>query len=376
MPLIPVDTILRIGERSWLPQRRSRSLAIVIAVAVVSTLHYTTSPSLPMWHEIYQHLYYLPVVVAAYWFGVTGGIFTAAGASIVYLPHIWATSGNDMDHAVSQYADIVMFHVVAVAVGLLASAQRRVVSQHRETSLSLERAHRDLLASQDHVRRSERLSAMGQVAAGLAHEIRNPLAGMKGALDIIASRAASGTPEAEFTGLAATELARLDRLVAEFLSFAKPRDPELRVAPLAPIVDHVLALVQPEAARRGVNLGVPVVDRAVSAEVDEEQITQVLVNVVLNAIQATPSGQRVEVTLATDARWAVIDVGDQGRGIAPDDLARIFEPFFSTRTRGTGLGLAISQRIVLSHQGTIRILDTSPAGTVVRISLPLPTAGQ
>ena len=376
MPLIPVEDILRIGARSLPPRRVSRILLIVVAVAVISTLHYTTPPSLPMWHEIYQHLYYLPVVVAAYWFGVTGGVLTAAGASLIYLPHIRATTGNDMDHAVSQYADIVMFHVVAVAVGVLASAQRRVVRQHTETSQSLERAHRDLLASQDHLRRSERLSAMGQVAAGLAHEIRNPLAGMKGALDIIASRAASGTPEAEFTGVAATELARLDRLVAEFLSFAKPRDPELRHAPLAPIVDHVLALVRPMAERRGVRVELGFIDRTLSAFVDDEQITQVLVNVVLNAIQATPPERRVEIALKAHEGRVEIDVSDQGRGIAPDDLARIFEPFFTTQTRGTGLGLAISQRIVLSHHGSIRILNTSPEGTVVRITLPLPTAGQ
>ncbi len=347
-----------------------RILAIATAVALVSVLHYATSPSRPVWHDIYQHLYYLPVVVAAYWFGVTGGVLTALGASLLYLPHVQATSSHDMAHAASQYADIVMFHLVGFAVGALASAERRVTGRYRETARSLERAHRDLLASQDHLRQSERLSAMGEVAAGLAHEIRNPLAGMKGALDIIASRAEAGSPEAEFAGVAGTELARLDRLIAEFLSFARPRDPDLRDASIAAIVDYVLTLLRAEVDRRSVRVEVESIDRTASALVDDEQISQVVFNVVLNAIQATSSGGTVRLRVAREPGWTVIDVSDEGPGIPPDHLERIFDPFFTTRTRGTGLGLAISQRIVLAHHGTIEILRSSPAGTTLRIKLP------
>ncbi len=366
-----MDTTFTAGRAPLARQRTLRILAIVIAVVLVSVLHYATSLSRPGWHDIYQHLYYLPVVIAAYWFGVPGGVLTALGASLLYLPHVQATSRHDMGHAVSQYADIVMFHLVGLVVGLLASAERRVTMRYRETAQSLESTHRDLLASQDHLRQSERLSAMGEVAAGLAHEIRNPLAGMKGALDIIASRAESGTPEAEFAGVAGTELARLDRLITEFLSFARPRDPELREASIASIVAHVLALLGAEADRRHVAVEVEPIDADVSAFVDDEQISQVIFNVVLNAVQASSAGSMVRLRVAREPGWTVIDVRDEGPGIPADQLARIFDPFFTTRTRGTGLGLAISQRIVLAHHGTIEIVSSCPAaGTVLRIKLP------
>jgi len=350
-----------------------RPLALVLAVVLISTLHYATSPSQLVSHEVYQRLYYVPVIMGAYWYGVPGGLGTAFAASLVYLPHIRWTWSSDMGYAANQYAEIVVLHLIGVTVGLLSSAQRRMTARHRDTAASLERSHRQLLASQADLRRAERLSVLGQVAAGLAHEIRNPLAGLKGALEIVASRVPSGTPEAEFAGIAARDAARLDGLVHDFLTYARPHDPVLQDVDLQTLVDHVLALVTAQAGAARVRIAL---DRTSSIVIraDREQIAQVLLNVVLNAVQASPPGATVRVHAGVADGRALIDISDEGGGIPAGESERIFEPFFTTKPRGTGLGLAISQRIVLAHGGTIEVTASSALGTTFRLRLPLADA--
>ena len=351
----------------------AKPIGLAASIVVISVLHYATNPSQIVMHEIYQHLYYLPVIVGAYWYGVAGGLLTGVGTSLAYIPHIQWTWGHDVRFATDQYAEIVVFFFIGLSVGLLSSAQQRLTARYRETAASLERSHRELLDSQEHLKRAERLSVLGQVAAGLAHEIRNPLAGLKGALEIIASRVAPGTPEAEFAGIAARDAARLDGLVSDFLTYARPRDPELRDLDLDSVIDHVTTVLRPEAQRIGVRLAIEASVSPIRVRVDREQMTQVFLNIILNAIQATPPGRTVQVHARPETDSAVVEIDDQGAGISAEHLTRIFEPFFTTKQQGTGLGLAISQRIVLAHHGSIDVVRSSPAGTTFRVRLPLVT---
>ena len=346
-------------------------LALAVSIVAISALHYVTSPSQLVWHEIYKRLYYAPVIVGAFRYGVAGGLATALATSLAYLPHIQWTWGHDVGYAANQYAEIVVFHLIGATVGLLSSAQRRMTARYRETAASLERSHRELLDSQEHLRRAERLSVLGQVAAGLAHEIRNPLAGLKGALEIIASRVPSNSPEAEFAAIAARDAARLDGLVTDFLTYARPRDPEVQDVDLRTVLEHVMTVIKPEADRAGVRLVVEPFNSPISVRVDREQMAQVFLNVMLNAVQASRNGATVQIREQAVAGWAAVEVSDQGSGIPAQHLARIFDPFFTTRQRGTGLGLAISQRIILAHGGTIEVANSSPSGTTFRVRLPL-----
>ncbi len=356
-----------------MPGRLAKPIGLAASIVVISVLHYATNPSQIVLHEIYQHLYYLPVIVGAYWYGVAGGLLTGIGTSLAYVPHIQWTWSHDVRFATDQYAEIVVFFFIGLSVGLLSSAQQRLMAQYRATAASLERSHRELLDSQEHLKRAERLSVLGQVAAGLAHEIRNPLAGLKGALEIIASRVASGTPEAEFAAIAARDAARLDGLVSDFLTYARPRDPELRDLNLDLVIEHVTTVLRSEADRMGVRLAIEASNSPIAVRVDREQITQVLLNMVLNAIQASPPDGTVRVRPHAETDSAVVEISDQGSGISPEHLARIFEPFFTTKQQGTGLGLAISQRIVLAHRGSIDVVRSSPAGTTFSVRLPLVT---
>ncbi len=356
------------------PARRHliRGGALLAAIAGIASLHFVTDPSRVALHEVYNYLCYAPIILGAYWYGAWGGIAAAAVTSAAFIPHIRVAWTGNQAYSASLYAQVVVFHILGLTVGLLIGAQRRLTARYRDTATSLEMANRELRDSQEQLRRADRLSALGEIAAGLAHEIRNPLAGVKGALEIIASRVTEGTPEAEFAGIGSKELARLEGLVSEFLTYARPHDPALRATDVHEIVERVAALLRAESERKGVTLEF---ERPVALPLlglDPEQMTQVIFNVVLNAIQATAAPGRVRIRESVEPGWGVIDVVDEGPGIPPEHALRVFDPFFTTKPRGTGLGLAISLRIVTAHRGTIEAMPASPSGTVFRIRLPLP----
>ena len=349
-----------------------RGGGLLAAIAGIASLHFVTDPAYLALHELYNYLCYVPIIIGAYWYGAWGGVAVAALTSAAFIPHIRAAWAGNQAYAASLYAEVVVFHILGVTVGMLAAAQRRLTARYRDAAVSLERANRELRESQEHLRRADRLSALGEIAAGLAHEIQNPLAGVKGALEIIASRVAHGTPEAEFADIGGKELARLEGLVSEFLTYARPHDPALHPTDVREIVDRVAALLRPQAEKKAVTLVFERPTVLPLLSLDPEQITQVIFNVVLNAIQATTAGGQVRIRESTEPGWGVIDVIDEGPGIAPEHALRLFDPFFTTKPRGTGLGLAISHRIVTAHRGTIEALQGSPSGSVFRIRLPLP----
>ena len=351
--------------------RSPRWWGLLVALAVVSILHYTTSPERAGLHVLYQRLYYGPIIVGAYWFGVWGGVATAVAAAVAYAPHIHHAWANNAPYTFSQYSELVIFVCAGGLVGFLADVQRRLTRQYQDVAASLEAKNRELKDSHAQLTRADRLAALGQIAAGLAHEIRNPLAGIKGALDIVVTKVVHGTPEAEFTAIAATEVERLNELVQEFLTYARPHAPELRSARLHDVVEHVVLLLRPEAERAGVTLVYEAREPLHDTPMDPEQIRQVLFNVVLNGIQASPPSAEVRIESFPSDGHAVVQVTDRGPGIPPDHLAHVFDPFFTTKPHGTGLGLAISQRIIEAHQGEIDIRNSDGVGAVVRISIPL-----
>lgn len=333
-------------------------------------LHYLTDPSHAILHVVYQRLYYAPIIVASFWFGVRGGLLSAFVTSLAYLPHVATAWSGNLPYETSQYTEMVMFYLTGLLVGLLADRLRRLTQQHRAAAESLEKAHRDLLESHQELRQADRLSALGQIAAGLAHEIRNPLAGIKGALEIISSRVQPDSAEAEFSRIAVQDMARLEKLTSEFLAYARPRAPQLRPSDLSEVVDYVVSLLSPEAQRAHVALHVVRDQPMPKVLIDREQMAQVLFDVVSNAVQVSPATAQVVLRERSGPRDAVVEVEDAGPGVAPDDLEHIFEPFFTTKERVTGLGLAISHRIVSVHGGRIEAQRRQPVGTLVRMSLP------
>jgi PAS domain S-box-containing protein len=218
---------------------------------------------------------------------------------------------------------------------------------------------------------TERLSALGEMAARIAHEVRNPLVSIGAAAQVVSEELGAASPVAGEVGAIAREVKRLDGIVSDFLKFARPRRAELRQCDLAIVVDETAALVRAKAPETEL---VVTVERPLSARCDPDAIKQVLLNVLLNAVEAAPKSTpnlTIECEGQTVGAQLILSVADRGPGIPDHVRRRVFDPFFSTKTRGTGLGLAVSKQIVDEHHGRIRLFNRRGGGTRVVIELPV-----
>ncbi|MGH7323426.1 MAG: two-component system sensor histidine kinase NtrB [Candidatus Rokuibacteriota bacterium] len=228
----------------------------------------------------------------------------------------------------------------------------------------------------ERLQRAERLAATGELAAGVAHEIRNPLAAIVNATTLLAAR--DGLSEEEHASTldaVRTEARRLNRILSQFLLFARPPAPERRPADVAEVVGRVAALIGEDRARAGsIELDVRIDGSLPRFPFDPDQLTQVLWNVALNGVEAIEGRGRLRFDVERVDGDVVISVADTGRGIAPEDRARVFDPFYSRKPAGSGLGLTIAQRIVAAHGGRMELDSTPGQGTRVTIALPFAPA--
>ncbi len=216
--------------------------------------------------------------------------------------------------------------------------------------------------------RREKLASLGELSAGLAHEIRNPLGIIKNAAEGLMSRERDQREKEMLLDIIVQESKRLNKLVTDFLDFARPRPPRKVEASLKALVEEVVFSLQDEAGERGISFSLFL--QEVILPLDRDQIRQVLLNLLFNALEATPSGGKVRVSLVGEKDWAFLRVEDTGTGISPDHLDRIFDPFFTTKEKGTGLGLALVYRIVEAHGGNIQV-ESGHRGTRFQVELPI-----
>jgi signal transduction histidine kinase len=212
--------------------------------------------------------------------------------------------------------------------------------------------------------------AVAQMAASLAHEIRNPLAGIAGAAGILKRGHAKAANVEECCDIIDKESQRLNKLLADFLTFARPRPPRLQPTDLAAVIDSVIALARHSGRAAGITFDRSVDTMLPEVQCDSEQIKQVLVNLVMNAVDATGNGAvHLEASRREESAW--ISVTDEGTGVPQDQQDRIFEPFFTTKETGSGLGLAIAAQIAESHGGTLRAQNNPDGGLRMVLQLPL-----
>ena len=218
------------------------------------------------------------------------------------------------------------------------------------------------------LREQTSLVQLGKMAAIVAHEVRNPLAGIRGAVQVIGRRLAAGSPE---QGVATEVIARIDALndiVQDLLLFARPRQPATARLPLIKLLQDVVASVKPDPQFAAIVFDVRAADLDIAA--DAEQMTQVLLNLVINAAQAMNGRGTIHISAAQTGGMVEITVRDEGPGLPDETREHLFEPFFTTKHRGTGLGLATARRIVEAHNGTISLESAPGDGTTARIRLP------
>jgi two-component system sensor histidine kinase HydH len=224
------------------------------------------------------------------------------------------------------------------------------------------------------IRRKEKLAAIGGLAAGVAHEIRNPLSSIKGIASYYRSKFADGSEDKEMAGVMIEEVDRLSRVISELLEFARPARLTLKSTDLNQLLTHSVRLVQQEATAKGVRIQLTVAPDSPLVDMDSDRLTQSLLNLYLNAFQAMEKGGQLTITAGTstqDGGKATIDIRDSGSGIRAEEMSQIFNPYFTTKPKGTGLGLAIVHKIIEAHQGGVKVRSAPGEGTVFSITLPM-----
>jgi signal transduction histidine kinase len=228
----------------------------------------------------------------------------------------------------------------------------------------------------DGMKRAERLSAIGQLSAGLAHEIRNPLASIAGAASILRKGEPLDAKAAKCLDIIVSECKRLNGLLTTFLNFARPRPPQLQRAPVDTILDGVIALAQHAIGQKNIAFRRHVAPDMPFIECDPEQMTQVLLNLVINATEASEAGSVVTLTADQTDDTVRIRVVDEGSGVPPEDIDKLFNPFFTTKESGTGLGLPVAHQIVGQMGGLLTARRNRSGGMTFSIDFPNKDAGK
>jgi len=348
-------------ENSIMIEKKSQKIALIgFVITLTLGIHYgwLIEPffrHVHWLHALHGRFCYIPIVISASWFGLRGGIYTAGLISVLVLPYIL---GQDLEtHEIAgEFTEIVFYFAIALLTGALIDRELFARKKHQEAQLQLER--------------SQKLSLVGKIAAGVAHEIKNPLASIKGAFEIIFDRKTSDKDKGEFQGIIMNEIKRIDNTVKDFLNFARPKETALDRFDLSQTLDECLRQVEIQAAKSGVEIS-KTIEEDIRIMGDKEKIHQAFLNLLLNSLDASEPELIIDVKLkAEENRLIVITIRDYGIGIERDALEHIFDPFYTTKTTGTGLGLPIVKSIIENHNGTIKIESEKNEETCVSIELP------
>jgi two-component system sensor histidine kinase HydH len=220
------------------------------------------------------------------------------------------------------------------------------------------------------IARNQRMATVGSLAAGVAHEIRNPLSSIKGFATYFRERYQSVPEDRKIADIMIQEVDRLNRVVGQLLDFSRPLSLSRKPVHIRNLISDSLALVRQKAEEKNIAMSMDVVPENITARIDPDQIRQVLLNLYLNALEAMDSGSRLWVSAKKDSNMLQIRIQDTGCGILPEHLSRIFDPYFTTRSSGAGLGLAIVHNIVEAHEGRIEVESRPGEGTAITLHLP------
>ena len=240
-----------------------------------------------------------------------------------------------------------------------------MVAQLKASREEIQRLH------QTQMSRAEHYATLGELAAGLAHEIRNPLAGIAGVIEIVSRDLPPNSAARSVIKDAKEEALQINRILSDLLETARPKPPQFQVRDLASTVEHAVMFARQQAVTKRIMIELDKAAEIPPVEHDPHQMNQVLLNLLLNAIQAMDKSGSIFVTLRREKDAALITVADQGKGIPPENLPNIFRPFFTTKGHGTGLGLSLARRIVEAHGGAISVRSEVGKGTQFVIRLPI-----
>lgn len=325
----------------------------------------------------YYLILILPVITAATGFGLLGTIVVSAAAAGCYFSFLLFLDPARFVVPADQMRElwlrvILLLGVVGFATHQLVEARRVQARRYQQVAEQLAEANRNLQAAEAEVRRSERLAALGQLMAGLAHELRNPLGTMRASAELLTRQIPKDDPiAAELAGYIAAEVDRTNTLITRFLEFARPVQLRKQPADLNALLDRAVTLLAQRQPPPRVSVHKNYSPDIPPIPLDVELMERVVFNLLLNAVEASPEGGAVTLKTRLIDGAVEIAVIDRGVGIDPAHRESIFNPFFTTKPEGVGMGLAIVSRIVAEHGGTMSVESEPGQGSLFRVLLPV-----
>jgi signal transduction histidine kinase len=314
----------------------------------------------------YFILMVVPILVAAFRLALSATLGVVALVDFINFFWVWHYA-REHPYAPGEYFEAgtvsLIYTVVGVLVWLLVSHLQQKEARLSQSLADLEQARERLLVE-------EKLSAVGRLSSAIAHEIRNPVAAIVSALATARRNDLPASERLEMFQIARKEAARLEKLTTDFLAYARPRGPQKAPSSVEDTLGYVADVCRARASEKGVAISAEA-PRAVAAEMDAAQVQQALVNLVMNAVEASAPGGTVRLRAATDGDGSMqIEVEDNASSIPPETVARMFEPFFTTKPEGTGLGLAVARNIARAHGGDLVLSANDPGRVCFSMTLP------
>jgi len=320
-------------------------VAIVMVTLLTTGLHFTTMRGYSP-HVVLEELYYLPLLLGVLRFGVYGAVLTWLFVSAAYLPFFFSPWTMSVAGSVDRFLHLSLSGVVVFVVGLLVERERRQSEQ---------------------VQRDRYLAGIGQVATVIVHDLKNPLMSILG----FTRRIREGKGDVALAAQTIEDSAQnMQKIVSSVLDFAKPLHLNRKDDDIRDTLRRAGESCRTKAEVKGVTLSMHLPSAPLITAIDSVQIERALINLIDNAVDASPQGVPVSVTAATDRKEIVITIKDQGSGMDSETLANLFMPFYTTKNEGTGLGMPISKKVIEAHAGTLAITSKQGVGTEAKIRLP------
>jgi len=330
-------------------KQKTETAVVALLVVGITALHYVTQISDIHYHIFYRELYFLPIILAGLWFGLPRALWTSFIISLLYSPLIFIHWEGFSPQDFDKVMEVTLYNVDAFILGFLRDRQRMEHERYIE---------------------AERLAAMGRALSGVAHDMKTPLVAIGGFSKMVQRNFQEGDPSYKKLDIVLQQTKRLESMVKEMLDFSRPLSLNRSEEDLNKVVEDSLAVAGKTAedskvtVERHLDRDLPLIS------IDSMRMEQVVINLVTNAVQASPAGQTVIVNTSRVNEYAAVEVSDCGCGIPVEQREEIFTPFFSTKKEGTGLGLPIVKKIIESHNGRLELFDNPEGGVTFRVLLP------
>ncbi len=354
-------------------------VSLILFVVLIGVLHSITPGYMIFYHDTYRRLSYFPITIGAIMYGVWGGLLLAVLSCLSFVPHLLTFWARGPEAYYSELSEILFYLAAGLVIGLISSRENRLREKYKllseKLSVSYQRLHdqtSQLVKAEKHLGESQKLSMLGHVSASLAHEIKNPLASIKGAAEILSDEVPESHPKHEFIEIMRAEISRLNHSVEDVLKYCRGQQHQHkgRQEPIEKIVNHVVSLLETHLNEKSISLTVESTISPGECLADEPTMIQVIMNILINAVEAVKKDGKIVVNINEEDNGCVIQIMDDGPGIDETIAEDIFQSFVTHKQEGTGLGLSIVKTSIESLGGTISLTPSNLGGAGFAIRLP------